>query len=140
MYPFATALKNNCSWNLGNFLKTILLEYQFEKTCTNTCTFCRKLLQTNSFLWVFWNCQDSYLWTIMPVFNHKLHKKLSFPLRIISVNVTKSSGNYGFGHITEEIPNGKPQFCAVRLYIFNHNYILIMGSHTKVKSTKWFLL
>ena len=28
-----------------------------------------------------------------------LHKKLSFPLRISSVNVTKSAGNYGFGHI-----------------------------------------
>ena len=27
-----------------------------------------------------------------------LHKKLSFPLRIFSVNVIKSAGN-GFGHI-----------------------------------------
>ena len=28
-----------------------------------------------------------------------LHKKSSFPLRISSVNVTKSAGNCGFGHI-----------------------------------------
>ena len=28
-----------------------------------------------------------------------LHKKLSFTLRISSVNVTKSEGNSGFGHI-----------------------------------------
>ena len=27
------------------------------------------------------------------------HKKLSFPLRISLVNVTKSAGNCGFGHI-----------------------------------------
>ena len=32
-----------------------------------------------------------------------LHKKRSFPLRISSVNVTKSGGSCGFGHI----------FCAV---------------------------
>ena len=30
---------------------------------------------------------------------HPLHKKISFPLRISSVNVTKSAGNCGFGHI-----------------------------------------
>ena len=29
----------------------------------------------------------------------KLHKKLTFPIRISSVNVTKSTGNCGFGHI-----------------------------------------
>ena len=28
-----------------------------------------------------------------------LHKKISFLLRISSVNVTKSAGNYEFGHI-----------------------------------------
>ena len=28
-----------------------------------------------------------------------LYKKWSFPLRIASVNVTKSAGNCGFGHI-----------------------------------------
>ena len=30
---------------------------------------------------------------------HSLHRKWSFPLRIFSVNVTKSAGNYGFAHI-----------------------------------------
>ena len=31
--------------------------------------------------------------------DNALHKKWSFPLRISSVNVTKSEGNCGFGHI-----------------------------------------
>ena len=39
-----------------------------------------------------------------------LHKKRSFPLRISSVNVTKSAVSCGFGHITEEILNGKLHF------------------------------
>ena len=30
---------------------------------------------------------------------HSLHKKWSFALRIASLNVTKSAGNRGFGHI-----------------------------------------
>ena len=30
---------------------------------------------------------------------YTLHKKWSFPLKISSVNVTKSAGNCGFGHI-----------------------------------------
>ena len=46
-----------------------------------------------------------------------LHKKWSFPLRFSSVNVTKSPGNCGFGHIihalSKEIFNEKLHFCAV---------------------------
>ena len=42
----------------------------------------------------------------------------------------------GLVTFTEEIPNGKLHFCAVRLYIFNHNYILIMCGHTK--PVNWF--
>ena len=34
-----------------------------------------------------------------------LHQKLSFPLRISSVNVTKSAVSCGFGHIYYEILN-----------------------------------
>ena len=35
----------------------------------------------------------------LPKFDYvKLHKKGSFPLRISSVNVTKSAENCGFGH------------------------------------------
>ena len=33
------------------------------------------------------------------VFSVALHKKGSFPIRISLVNVTKSAGNCGFGHI-----------------------------------------
>ena len=42
-----------------------------------------------------------------------LHKKWSFPLRISSVNVTKSAGNSGFGHICWRDPIWKTSFsCA----------------------------
>ena len=41
-----------------------------------------------------------------------LRIKRSFPLRISSVNLTKSGGNCGFGHITAEILNGKLHFCV----------------------------
>ena len=41
-------------------------------------------------------------------------QKRSFPLTISSVNMTKSVGNCGFGHITEEILNGRLHFvCSV---------------------------
>ena len=43
-----------------------------------------------------------------------LHKKWSFPLRISSVNMTKSTGNCGLVTFTEEILNGKLHFlCSV---------------------------
>ena len=50
-----------------------------------------------------------YLYFLKP-----LHKKWSFPLRISSVNVAKSTV---LVTLTEEILNGKPHFCAV-----NHIY------------------
>ena len=37
-------------------------------------------------------------------------QKWSFPLTISSVNMTKSAENCEFGHITEEIPDGKFHF------------------------------
>ena len=43
----------------------------------------------------------------MNIMSLTLHRKCSFPLRLSSVNVTKSAGNCGFGHITEKILNGK---------------------------------
>ena len=39
-----------------------------------------------------------------------LHKKWSFPLRISSVNVTKSAANCGFGHIYWRNPQWKTSF------------------------------
>ena len=43
-----------------------------------------------------------------------LHKKWSFPLRISSVNVTKSAGNCGFGHIYWRNPYWKTSFFFVQ--------------------------
>ena len=47
---------------------------------------------------------------------HTLHKKLSFPVRISSVNVTKSSVPCGFGHIYWKILNGKLHFLCSDFY------------------------
>ena len=57
-----------------------------------------------------------WLWTCYSVVqNHlTLHKKRSFPLRIFSVNVTKSAENCRFGHIYWRNPLWKTSFfCAV---------------------------
>ena len=48
-----------------------------------------------------------------------LHKKWSFPLRISSVNVTKSAGNCRFGHIYWKNLNGKFNFLCRRNSWFN---------------------
>ena len=44
------------------------------------------------------SCTPSYMFS-QQVFFFSLHKKWSFLLRISSVNVTKSAGNCGSGHI-----------------------------------------
>ena len=41
------------------------------------------------------------------IIQHALNKKWSFPLKIFSVNVTKSAGNCGFVHIYWRNRNGK---------------------------------
>ena len=65
---------------------------------------------------------------IFGILLHALHKKLSFPLRISSVNATKSAGNCGFNHITEEIPNGKLHLWRsdVAAKMVNINQVLLM--------------
>ena len=50
------------------------------------------------------------IWVLHQNIVIKLHKKWSFPLRISSVNVTKSSGNCGFGHICWRNPQWKTSF------------------------------
>ena len=46
---------------------------------------------------------------------HTLHKKWNFPLRISPVNVTKSPGNFGFGHLLEKFLMENFIFCAVKV-------------------------
>ena len=46
--------------------------------------------------------------------NSSLHKNRSFPLRISSVNVTKSAGTADLVTFTEEILNGKLDFLCSR--------------------------
>ena len=48
-----------------------------------------------------------------------LQHKWSFSKRILSVNVTKSTGNYRFNLIYDEILNRKSHFCAVQLFLIS---------------------
>ena len=50
--------------------------------------------------------------------NMALHKKWSFPLKISSVNVTKSAIFCGFGQIYWGNPNGKLHFLCVDLCVY----------------------
>ena len=45
-----------------------------------------------------------------------LHKKWSFQMRIPSVNVTRSTGNYEFSHIYRRNPYWKTSFFVPRVY------------------------
>ena len=61
---------------------------------------------------------------------HLLHKKWSFPLRIFSVNLTKSAGSADFVTFTEAIRNGKlHSLCSVWIFaiagITLHSWLLI---------------
>ena len=58
--------------------------------------------------WLLLFFKLSRLWRIWIL--STLHKKQSFPLRISSVNVTKSAGNCRFGHIYWRNPNRRLHF------------------------------
>ena len=73
---------------------------------------------------------------------HSLHKKWGFPLRISSVNVTRSAVSWVFGHITEEILNGKLHFlCSdfgfcqrhIKSKVFNK----WLHCHISIKKQQW---
>ena len=76
-----------------------------------------------------------------------LHKKWSFPLRISVVNVTKSTGNCGFGHVYWGNPSWKNSFfvqwsqCYTEIWCFIYPYSLyrklLVDLHCE--STVWFL-
>ena len=53
---------------------------------------------------------QKYLKTRISVLTILLHKKWIFPLRISSVNVTKSEVSYGFGHIYRRNPQWRTSF------------------------------
>ena len=61
-----------------------------------------------------------------------LHKNWSFRLRVSSVNVTKSSGNCGFGHIYWKIFTGKLHvLCSVILDDYSSSYEKILEKSGK---------
>ena len=66
-------------------------EYLFWRTDLNVCFY----LSLN--LWEILNVPSEYT-------HYTQHKKLSFPLKIYSVNVTKFAETCGFGHIYCGIP------------------------------------
>ena len=61
-----------------------------------------------------------------------LHKKWSFPLRISSVNVTKSTDSCGFGHIYWRNPSCKTSFfCAVTCHCFKFPFACLVSDLQK---------
>ena len=85
----------------------------------------RKLWPSKSLIWLFniwliWSHSSpiNLIWEIKIIFLSclgrktwiSLHKKWSFPLRISSVNATKSARNCGFGHIYWRNPYWKTSF------------------------------
>ena len=68
-------------------------------------------------------CRHAALMGIYWSFTHTLHKKWSCPLRIFSVNVTKSAVSCEFGHIYWRNPYWKTSFfCAVVLRRYRGEY------------------
>ena len=64
--------------------------------------------------------------------NNKLHCTKKEILRIFSVNVTKSAGNSGFGHIYWKNLSGELHFCAVLMSTFHSNiwvFLYVLGLH-----------
>ena len=81
--PFWRTSVNSCFWLNSSSALTFFLKV-FD-------TFPKLLAALSILFWLCGNFIEVVYWT--------LHKKWSFPLRISSLNVTKSAGNCGFGHI-----------------------------------------
>ena len=63
----------------------------------------------------YYNNRIKQFYIVEPLHKKSLSLSLSFPWTISPVNVTKSAGNCGFGHITGETINGKLHFwCSDR--------------------------
>ena len=80
--------------NLAKFLRI-----PFYRTLTGDC-FCKDVIE------LVW----SILWKTKPKLNLTLHKTWSFPWRISSVNITKSTENCKFGHIYSKNLSWKTSF------------------------------
>ena len=69
-----------------------------------------------------------------------LYKKRSFPLRISSVNVTKSAGNWDLVTFTEEILSGILYFlCSADIFPWDINLISFSIGHKILKYFNDFL-
>ena len=66
-----------------------------------------------------------------------LHKKWSYPLRISSVNLTKSAANSGFGHIYWRNLNGKLRFLCRVLFSFSFYFYLYIHTHLSMEMCMW---
>ena len=51
------------------------------------------------YFWIYIKRNMPFVLCIFSPYSQSLHKKWSFPLKISSVNVTKSAVSWGFGHI-----------------------------------------
>ena len=80
-----------------------------------TFNFSRKPFLINISLKLFWNKTTSY---------HTLHKKKFFPLRISSVNVTKSAVSCGWSHLLKKFLIENYIFCVVIAILRINDYQL----------------
>ena len=79
----------------GSYKIFITLKHTFK-----TLNSCNKIVELTRLLWDIIDCLNLTVSSrYLQAMYITLHKKWSFPLRISSVNVTKSSVSCGFGHI-----------------------------------------
>ena len=106
-------------YEMWTFMRYTVLTSPFEHTPSPYVTISHYLWVTpprspGDVLFIFqrFNLFDTQ-WRLSLLFLTQI-EKWSFQLKISSVNVTKSPGNCGFGHISEEMLNGKLHFlCSV---------------------------
>ena len=87
-------------------------------------------LKNTSARLVFWIDSLSYSRNLKrkKLFLVSLHKKWSFPLRLFSVNMNKSTISCGFGHIYWRNPSWKTSFFAVNLANLTRSTVLFSSA------------
>ena len=109
MQPSRGILRKRFSENMQQIYKTTPMLKRESMGAINLLHILRTPFPRNTSGWMlllFINVLNWYWLFLGNSVKSNLYKKWSFPLRISSVNVTKSSGNCGYT-FTEEILNGK---------------------------------
>ena len=108
---------HNCTW-LPFHYDSLLETYSESSQTSKMIPFAKKLKSSNSFMRL--HCIKSFrFWNYSAIILSTLYKKWSFPLRISSVNKTKSAVSCWFFQIYWRNPSWKTSFflCSIRHYI-----------------------